>query len=161
MTESVNLGEAVFLEYHEKVRRYISGKVTNPHDAEDLTSEVFLKICEKLEAYNAEKASISTWVYTIARNTVIDYFRTNKAHAEIPETLSSDESIDGNLLREEALSELCDALEKLDERQRDIVILRYYNGLTLKEVAEKTGISYSYAKLLHNNALSELKALLS
>ena len=48
-------------------------------------------------------------------------------------------------------------LEKLDERARDIIILRYYSGFKLTEIAEKLDISYSYVKLLHNNALENLK----
>lgn len=153
--------ERVYLDYRDKVRRYISGKVQNIHDVEDLTSDVFVKVYEKLEKFDCEKASVSTWVYTITRNTVIDFYRTNKTCEELPETLVSDDCVDENVIREESLSELCDALEKLDERSRDLIIFRYYKGLTLKEVAEKMSISYSYAKLLHNNALAKLKDFLS
>ena len=153
--------ERVFLDYREKVRRYISGKVQNIHDVEDLTSDVFVKVYEKLEKFDGEKASVSTWVYTITRNTVIDFYRTNKTCEELPETLVSDDCVDENVIREESLSELCDALESLDERSRDLIIFHYYKGLTLKEIAEKMSISYSYAKLLHNNALAKLKDFLS
>ena len=153
--------ERVYLDYREKVRRYISGKVQNIHDIEDLTSDVFVKVYEKLEKFDGEKASVSTWVYTITRNTVIDFYRTNKTCEELPESLVSDDCVDENVIREESLSELCDALEKLDERSRDLIIFRYYKGLTLKEIAEKMSISYSYAKLLHNNALAKLKDFLS
>lgn len=49
------------------------------------------------------------------------------------------------------------ALEKLETRQRDIVILRYYKGLSMKEIVQRLGISYSYGKLLHQAALSQLR----
>lgn len=153
--------ERVYLDYRDKVRRYISGKVRNIHDIEDLTSDVFVKVYEKLEKFDGEKASVSTWVYTITRNTVIDFYRTNKTCEELPETLVSDDGVDENVIREESLSELCDALESLDERSRDLIIFHYYKGLTLKEIAEKMSISYSYTKLLHNNALAKLKDFLS
>ena len=153
--------ERVYLDYRDKVRRYISRKVRNIHDIEDLTSDVFVKVYEKLEKFDGEKASVSTWVYTITRNTVIDFYRTNKTCEELPETLVSDDGVDENVIREESLSELCDALESLDERSRDLIIFHYYKGLTLKEIAEKMSISYSYAKLLHNNALAKLKDFLS
>lgn len=153
--------ERVYLDYRDKVRRYISGKVRNIHDIEDLTSDVFVKVYEKLEKFDGEKASVSTWVYTITRNTVIDFYRTNKTCEELPETLVSDDGVDENVIKEESLSELCDALESLDERLRDLIIFHYYKGLTLKEIAEKMSISYSYAKLLHNNALAKLKDFLS
>lgn len=153
--------ERVYLDYRDKVRRYISGKVRNIHDIEDLTSDVFVKVYEKLEKFDGEKASVSTWVYTITRNTVIDFYRTNKTCEELPETLVSDDGVDENVIKEESLSELCDALESLDECSRDLIIFHYYKGLTLKEIAEKMSISYSYAKLLHNNALAKLKDFLS
>lgn len=153
--------ERVYLDYRDKVRRYISGKVRNIHDIEDLTSDVFVKVYEKLEKFDGEKASVSTWVYTITRNTVIDFYRTNKTCEELPETLVSDDGVDENVIKEESLSELCDALESLDERSRDLIIFHYYKGLTLKEIAEKMSISYSYAKLLHNNAFAKLKDFLS
>ena len=153
--------ERVYLDYRDKVRRYISGKVRNIHDIEDLTSDVFVKVYEKLEKFDGEKASVSTWVYTITRNTVIDFCRTNKTCEELPETLVSDDGVDENFIKEESLTELCDALESLDERSRDLIIFHYYKGLTLKEIAEKMSISYSYAKLLHNNALAKLKDFLS
>ena len=153
--------ERVYLDYRDKVRRYISGKVRTIHDIEDLTSDVFVKVYEKLEKFDGEKASVSTWVYTITRNTVIDFYRTNKTCEELPETLVSDDGVDENVIKEESLSELCDALESLDERSRDLIIFHYYKGLTLKEIAEKMSISYSYAKLLHNNALAKLKDFLS
>ena len=153
--------ERLYLDYRDKVRRYISGKVRNIHDIEDLTSDVFVKVYEKLEKFDGEKASVSTWVYTITRNTVIDFYLTNKTCEELPETLVSDDGVDENVIKEESLSELCDALESLDERSRDLIIFHYYKGLTLKEIAEKMSISYSYAKLLHNNALAKLKDFLS
>ena len=153
--------ERVYLDYRDKVRRYISGKVRNIHDIEDLTSDVFVKVYENLEKFDGEKGSVSTWVYTITRNTVIDFYRTNKTCEELPETLVSDDGVDENVIKEESLSELCDALESLDERSRDLIIFHYYTGLTLKEIAEKMSISYSYAKLLHNNALAKLKDFLS
>ena len=58
---------------------------------------------------------------------------------------------------EETLNELADALEKLPQRERDLIILHYYTGLTLKEVAVKMSMSYSNTKLVHNKALMLLR----
>ena len=65
--------EALYTAYSEKVRGYVFGKVANRHDAEDLVSDVFLKAYEKYPTFDADRASVSTWLYTITRNTVIDY----------------------------------------------------------------------------------------
>lgn len=149
--------EAVYAEYCEKVSRYISGKLTEKAEAEDLTSEVFLKIYEKIDSFDESRASLSTWVYTITRNTVIDYFRTRRTFGEVPEELSGGETIEETLIHRDSLRELCGALRALDTRSRDLIILRYYQGMTLKEIAQRLGVSYSYVKILHNTALVGLR----
>lgn len=151
------LNDQVYIEYKDRVMRYLLKKVQNLHDAEDLASEVFLKAFKKLESFDESKASFSTWIYTVARNTVIDYYRTRKDSTELDENLTVSEYADTSLLKNETLEILADALESLDERSRNIVILHYYNGLTLKSISDAIGISYSHTKLLHNKALTELK----
>ena len=81
--------EEVYIDYYDKVMRYVAGKIKNRHEVDDIVSEVFLKVNEKFDTFDAGKSSISTWIYTIARNTVIDYYRVNRPHAELPEELSS------------------------------------------------------------------------
>lgn len=149
--------EAVYAAYCEKVRRYISGKLTDQVEAEDLTSEVFLKIYEKIDTFDSSLASVSTWVYTIARNTVIDYFRTKKTFAEVPEALTAAETIEDRLMQKDKLQALCGALKTLDQRSRDLILLRYYRGMTLKDIAQHFSISYAYVKRLHSTALADLR----
>lgn len=152
--------EAVYQDCAPKVRRYIAGRVHDPQDAEDLVSEVFVKVYEKLDSFDPEKAAISTWVYAITRNTVIDYYRTRRPSAELPEALMAEGDMDEALYRKDALRQLAAALKTLEPRKRDILILRYYRGLTLREIAARMDISYSYAKLLHSGALAELRKTL-
>ena len=152
--------EKIYVEYKERVTRYVSGKINDPHEAEDLVSSVFLKIYAKAGSFDENKASLSTWIYTITRNTVTDYFRALRQFSQVPETLASDETADGRLLCREMLDSLADALCRLDERARDLIILHYYNEYTLKTIAEMMDISYSYAKLLHKNALQSLRGML-
>ena len=148
----------VYEEFKEKVEAYLRGKLNNADLAEELCSEVFLKVYERIDEFDRERASLSTWIYTITRNTLTDYYRTRRVHEELPELLvSEDNSIEDDLCSAESLEILADALEKLDERERDIVLLHYYSELTLKEIADKMEISYAYAKVLHNKALSALK----
>ena len=88
---------------------------------------------------------------------MIDYYRVSRPHAELPEELSSSASVEDDILRRESLESLASAIEGLDERLRDLIILRYYSGCTLKEIAAKMQVSYSYIKILHSSALRELK----
>ena len=150
----------IYTDYHDKVMRYISSKVSNPQDAEDLTSCVFAKVYRKLDSFDESKASISTWIYTVAKNTEVDYYRTRKPFEELPEDIAHDDPIDEKLINEETLELLGKALEQLDSRLRDLIILHYYEGMTLKIIAEKMNMSYTNAKVLHKKALNSLQKLL-
>lgn len=145
----------LYEEYHMKVLRYIQSKVNDYYLAEDLCSDVFVKVYEKIDTFDEKKASISTWIFTITRNKLIDYYRTRKVTVEVPEDLTYD--VEDDEVNEEALETLASALEKLDDRSRKLVIMHYYEGKTLKEVAEELDISYIYAKVLHQKVLNKLK----
>lgn len=152
--------ERIYIEYKDKVTCYIRGKISNSHDAEDIVSDVFVKVFRGLAGYDESKASVSTWIYTITRNTLTDYFRKAKRFCEIPEELCTGDDAEEALLNGEMLDCLANALSQLGQRERDIVILHYYSGKTLKEIAEMTGISYSYIKLLHANAIKKLRKMM-
>lgn len=151
----------LYAEYSVKVQRYLQSRLNNREIAEDLCTDVFMKVFEKLDSYDKSKASISTWIFTITRNSLIDYYRTRRVFSEVPETLPEDSAVEDEICNNETLASLAGALEKLDERLRDIVVMRYYSGLTLKEIGQKMGISYAYVKMLHNRALSDMKELLA
>lgn len=152
--------EEVFIQYHDKIEHYIWGKVSDRYVAEDLTSVVFLKVCNKLSEYNESKASIATWIYTIANNTVIDYYRTNKSYEEIPEEIASLEGVDEKVINDEMLSKLAFALKQIPERERDLLVLRFYDGMTLKNIAIKMGMSYANAKVVQVKAFNHIKEYL-
>ena len=147
----------IYRDFHGKIYAYIQSKVNDRFLAEDLTADVFLKVYEKLGSFDESKSSLSTWIYTIARNTLTDHYRTRKVLGEIPETFAVSGSIEDDVCNNEMLDILADALDKLDERSRDIIIYRYYSGMTLKAIAETLNISYAYVKVLHNKALAEMK----
>ena len=160
MTITDEQKEAIYREYHGKVMGYIRTKISSPQDAEDLTSEVFLKVYEKLDSFDESKASLSTWIYTITRNTLTDYFRTRKVFSEIPETIEDDASVEDEVCNAEMLETLASALETLDERERDIIILHFYSGKTLREISSQMGISYAYVKVLQNKAFEKLRKII-
>lgn len=149
--------ERIYIEFKDKVARYVRGKIVNEHDAEDVVSDVFVKVFNGLSDFDENKASLSTWIYTITRNAVIDHFRASKRLCELPEELYSEDDTEQNIINTEMLERLADALERLNERERNIIVLHYYGGRTLKDIAEAMGISYSYTKLLHGGALKALR----
>ncbi len=153
--------DEIYLQYRDKVFGYVKNHVNSIEDAEDITSDIFVKIYSKLDTYDESKASISTWIYSMTSNTVIDFYRTNHIHSEIPEDLTDDgSSVEDEVLNSESLERLAEALEKLPQELVDIIVLRYYKGLTLKEVAKKMNLSYGVTKLRHREALGKLKDLL-
>ena len=151
--------EQIYLQYHDKVRAYVRSKIQDPHDVEDLVSAVFMKVVQKLDSYDPEKASVSTWVYTITRNTVTDHFRTRRDMVEF-EDYMADETY-SSAMTDDALESLADALLTLKEKERDLIVLHYYTGHTLKTVAEMMGMSYINAKVVHKKALAALRLAIS
>ena len=152
--------EKIYEDFRQKVFSYMLSKVQNSDLAEDLCQNVFLKIYEKADTFDETKASVSTWIYTIARNTLTDYYRTRRVTSEIPETLQSEQSTEDEVINGEMMERLADALSQMDERMRDVIILRFYDGKTLREIADNMGISYAYVKVIQNKAFAFLRNFL-
>lgn len=150
----------IYKEYYGKILAYIRSRIPHPQDAEDLCSAVFEKVLEHLDTYDAHRASTATWIYRIARNAVADYYRNRRADAALDENLPAPEYADDALFRSETLSALADALKHLRQQERDIIILHYYTGCSLKEISERMGIPYRTVKLRKQQALERLRFLM-
>ena len=154
----------IYTQYRDKVFGFVRSKIVNQTEAEDIVQTVFLKVYSNLDKYDETKASLSTWIYTITRNTVCDYLKEKRDHPVIElteNTVYSAEEPDDSLLNQEALEELACALQKLPQNQRDIIILIYYHGKPKTEVAKILDITYGQLRYLHDKALSRLKETLS
>ena len=152
--------DEIYRAYHGKVYGYLLSRLHNRQDAEDIAADVFVKVYGKLGSFDESKASLSTWIYTVTRNTLTDHYRTRREFAEIPETLGDGYSVEDALCNEETLDQLAEALQRLEKRERDIVILHYYSGSSLKDIADSRGIPYGTVKMLHRKALEKLKYFL-
>ena len=149
--------EQIYAEYSGKVLGYIMARVQHRADAEDLCADVFEKVFRKMDQFDQSKASLSTWIFTITRNTLIDHFRKNKPTEELDENLSDDSEVETPLLEQETLSELAAALNLLPQELRDIVVLLYYDRKPMTEIADLMHLSYGAVKLRHQKALTLLK----
>ncbi|MBR0311419.1 MAG: sigma-70 family RNA polymerase sigma factor [Oscillospiraceae bacterium] len=152
--------EDIYQRYYSKVLSYLLSRVRPPEDAEDVCSEVFEKVLRGLNTYDENKGAISTWIYRIAHNAILDHARKRHPTEELDESLVSGELIDDTLLRSESLTALSAALERLDEDERDVIVLHYYEGYTLRAISERTGIPYRTVIRREQRALSMLKYLL-
>ena len=147
----------IYTQYRDKVFGFVRSKIVNQTEAEDIVQTVFLKVYSNLDKYDETKASLSTWIYTITRNTVYDYLKEKRGHPVlelVDNTVDSAEEPDDSLLNQEALEELACALQKLPQNQRDIIILIYYHGKPKTEVAKILDITYGQLRYLHDKALS-------
>ena len=149
----------IYTQYRDKVFGFVRSKIYNQTEVEDIVQTVFLKVYGNLDKYDETKASLSTWIYTITRNTVYDYLKEKHDHPMlelIDNTVDSAEKPDETILNNEELEELACALEKLPQDQRDIIILLYYKKLERKNVAEMLGMTYGQLRYLHDKALRRL-----
>lgn len=157
----ISKGEEIFLEYRPKITAYISAKVQNKEDKEDLVSEVFEKILKNMNRFDSKKASLSTWIYTITHNVVCNYYRaaSKKSFALLDEHIydSDSEDLAVSLCKKENLEILAKALSQLPERERDLIILRFYKGYTHEKTAKALSISVGNSKFLQNKAVKALK----
>lgn len=153
------LSESFYAEYHPKILRYVRKSIQNKADAEDLTQQVFLKALERFDTFD-EQRNAAAWVYAIARNAVIDFFRTRHVHVdldELPEPTAEDESPLETVISREGQAALARALKTLAQGERDIIILRYYNGRSLAAIAEDMNLPYGRIKRMHAKALAQLE----
>jgi RNA polymerase sigma factor (sigma-70 family) len=139
---------AFYEEYMPRVFGYISYRVNDRQTAEDLTSSVFEKALGAFKSYNPERAAMSTWVFAIARNTLIDHFRAASTHQSvaIDEDMDfADENCDPetDLLKSEEGRKLRKLVESLTQDERGIIALKFGAGLTNREIARTTGLSES------------------
>ena len=153
--------EKIYLEYREKVFRYVKGRVQNAADAEDVTSEIFLKVQTSLASYDAKKATLSTWIYTITHHAVCSYYRDARKRAlpldENALHLTDDDGVMAEIENEILKERLAVALETLSEREQDIIVLYYYHEMPLRDIAIKMGITYTNAKFIKHQAINKLK----
>ena len=153
----------IYAQYRDKVFGFVRSKIYNQTEVEDIVQTVFLKVYSNLDKYDETKASLSTWIYTITRNTVYDYLKEKRDHPVLElfeNTVNSEEEPDDSILNNETLEELACALEKLPQNQRDIIILIYYKNLDRRKVAEMFGMTYGQLRYLHDKAIKRLGELL-
>lgn len=139
----------LFERYNGRVYRYLSSKVFNKNELNDVFQNVFMKFHQSKHLYN-EKYSFEAWFFTISKTVLIDYFRKNKKNAfEIPDTESIEEStIDVDPL-----------LKKLPKQNQDILQLRYFEDSTFEEIAAKIDKTPGNVRKIISRSLKALRSL--
>jgi len=128
--------------YFPKIFRYVSWRIGNRSDTEDLVSDIFTKALNKINSFKwHEGATFSSWIFRIAYNTIVDYYRTKHKRdyinlddlPEIPaDSLLPYEDLD----RRQLFKKLYQMIQELPERQAEIITMRFFTGMKNKEIAK-------------------------
>jgi RNA polymerase sigma-70 factor, ECF subfamily len=146
--------------YVDRIYRFLFFKVSDHQTAEDLTSQVFLKAWQSLGKYRRRELHFSAWLFQVARNTVIDHYRTQRktesletAAATMPDPEANvNQIVDHRLTREWLWSKL----DRLTDDQREVIILKFIEGLSTREVAEIMDKQQGAIRALQMRALQAL-----
>ena len=153
--------------YSPQVLRYVSARITGFQEAEDLANTVFEKAFAAIGRYQPSPAQFSTWLYTIAQNTIIDYYRKRRlpqaddAEAELDAVTDPGEGPEGKLLAGERRRTVYEAVTQLTPEQRIVIGCRFYFSLSVHEVALILHKSDGAVKALQFRALDRLRLALA
>jgi len=149
--------------YQPAIYRFVALKVGSREDAEDITHHVFLKAWQGMAKYEGRGYPFSSWLYRIARNQIVDFYRARREHAPIddyePFLLSEDGTAD--LIDHQAeIGRVRKTMLDLPGDYQDVIILRFIEERSLEEAAEALERSVGATKVLQHRALRRLRALL-
>lgn len=155
---------ALYEYYFPRVYNYIYARVGERYTSEDLVSQVFEKVVDKIDSYKSERGRFSTWFFTIAQNTITDHYRKNRHQVEFTEVsweISSKEPpVDELMILDEYKKDLLKSLYCLSERERNIISLRFWAELTNTEIAKIVNESDNNVAVILYRAIRRLKALM-
>lgn len=165
--EDIENFDKIYIEYAEKIKNYLRRKVSNDDFvAEDLTSQTFEKALRNIKGFQWKGVSFSAWLYTIANNTLIDFYRKHKNTADITpehfENLKDPADLTEDVIIEKDTGDrIKQVLDQLNGREREIINLKFYDGLSNKEIAEKLNISETNVSTIIYRTVKKLKDLIS
>ena len=160
---------AVVAHYQSPLLRYVGqilGRID--HEAEDIVQEAFVRLHNQVSGHGADSVKhLTTWLFRVTHNLTIDMLRQRSKRKRPPVTnvdpsvLSEEHAADeldalGEVLRQEARQVALRELAQLDDQQRQVVLLKIIQGMTLRQVAEVIGISVSLVNHRLNRGLTEL-----
>jgi RNA polymerase sigma-70 factor (ECF subfamily) len=151
-----------YVQYYDKIYRYLYFRsYEDPELAQDLTSETFLKAFEKLDTFNPE-FNFSTWLYAIARNTLVDHFRKKSTKLDTSiedyiEIIPSTDDIPNQLDKDLKKDTLLKQAHTLPEKYREIILLKYFNDYSNEEISEMLDLNTNTIRVTLHRAIKMLR----
>jgi len=155
--------KAAFAELYDfflrPIYNFIYYKTHHKETAEDLTSLTFTKALDKILSFDSTKGPFSAWLYQIARNIVIDHYRTNRSHSDIEDVwdLNDGSDVIRDIDARNQLEKVKKYLQELTSEQRDIVIMRVWQDMSYAEIAASLGKSEASCKMAYSRAIHRLR----
>lgn len=161
--------DGLYLLYADRVYRFLAARLGDFDVAEEVTSQVFLRLIEKITQYEIapkDNAAIFTaWLYRMAYNKMIDVLRRNKQRQTAPisyaEAVVDSYSISEIVEVRVTIEEVFEKLQHLNEQQRQVILLRFVEAMSIAETAQIMGKSEGAIKALQHRSLESLRRLLS
>jgi RNA polymerase sigma-70 factor, ECF subfamily len=153
--------EELYLIHFDRIYSYLHVSVGNRHDAEDLTTQTFLRMLEAIGKFKWQSAPFSAWLFRIAHNLAMDHFRANRRwqpEEDVPEP-EADESTSAEAGALEAIgrSSMLDLIEDLSHEQQQVLTLKFVFNFSNGEVATILGKTEGAIKSLQHRALVSLQ----
>jgi RNA polymerase sigma-70 factor (ECF subfamily) len=151
--------------YFDKIYRYIMLKTGDRTEAEDMTQQVFLKALKSLSTYQWRDVPFSAWLYRIAHNQMVDYFRktTRQPTTELTEAITPNDPNENPQRQTELkadIEHLVKATRQLTKAQQEVIALRFSSDLPVAEVARLMGKSEGAVKALQHSAVVALRKIM-
>ena len=148
----------IFKKYNELIYRYIYIRVNfNKAIAEDISQEVFLRVLKSIDSFDVSKSSLKNWIFTIARNLVIDFYRRKKPEPLSERALENNQPEDTDNEERILYREILEELSNLTEDEKDLITLYYIEDFSIDEISKIIGKKYTATKVSIYRALDKLK----
>lgn len=145
----------LYVRFAPDVQRYVASFVHDHHEAEDITQNVFAKLMTAIGKYEQREVPFAAWILRVARNAALDHIRAKRTVPTEEVRVSDNGQAQTGLDRGRDLRE---ALERLPEDQREVLVLRHITGLSPTEIATTLGKSESSIHGLHHRGRRALQA---
>jgi RNA polymerase sigma-70 factor, ECF subfamily len=153
--------EALYLLHFDRIYSYLHMSVGNRHDAEDLTTQTFLKMLEAIGRFRWRSAPFSAWLFRIAHNLAMDHFRATKRwqpEEEVPEPEGAEESsAEDQALQSIGRRSMLELIENLSHDQQQVLTLKFVFSFSNGEAATILGKTEGAVKSLQHRALTSLQ----
>jgi RNA polymerase sigma-70 factor (ECF subfamily) len=166
-TETGKYNEAtlanLYEEYYDKIARYAYTCIGDRAGAEDLAGEVFLRALESLKSYQERGIPMQAWLFKIAHNLVIDHLRKTAKRQTVPiDTVQIESDADPMTIADTNIEfeKVTVAMRQLTQQQREILRLRFFGGLTSKEVGDILNKSDGAVREMQRSTIEKLRKVL-